>query len=128
MLPARWLWWALGLLTCSFAIFALPARFEGPALLPISPGHAIAALDAVAIVPLLAASLLLYGGLWTARARLRESIHQYPELSLAIGFTGGLGLGLLTASVYSGFFGWWAVGAALLTAAVVVTAVWAAQR
>lgn len=128
MLPARWLWWALGLLACSFAIFALPARFEGPVLVPISPGHAIAVLDAVAIVPLLAASVLLYGGVWTARARLGEAVRRHPGPSLAVGFGGGLGLGLLTASVYSGFFGWWAVGAALLTVATLTTAVCAAMR
>lgn len=128
MLPARWLLWALGLLACSFAIFALPARIEGPALVPISPGHAIAALDAVAIVPLLAASVLLYGGVWTARARLLDSVRRHPRRSLGVGFTGGLGLGLLVASVYSGFFGWWAVGAVLLTIAVVTTAVCAARR
>lgn len=128
MLPARWLWWALGLLACSFAIFALPAHLEGPALLPISPGHAVAVLDAVAIIPLLAASVLLYGGLWTSRAHLLDSVRHHPERSLAIGFAGGLGLGLLMASVYSSFFGWWAVGAALLTAVLLAAAVSAARR
>jgi hypothetical protein len=50
---AWWLQWALGLLGLSLVIFALPSHVEGPVLVRISPGHAIAALDAVAIVPLL---------------------------------------------------------------------------
>ncbi len=123
MHPARWLWWALGLLGSSFAIFALPASLEGPELVSISPGHAIAVLDAVAIAPLLAASALLLGGVWAARASLRESVGSHPGPSLGLAFVGGLGLGLLLASVYSGFFGWWAIGAGLLTAVVIVVAI-----
>jgi hypothetical protein len=125
---ARWLWWTLGLLVLSFALFALPADFEGPVLVPISSGHAIAVLDAAAIVPLVIASALLYAGVWRSRARLRESARSRPGVAVWLAFTGGLGLGLLLASVYSGFFGWWAIGAALLTAAMVTAAASAAMR
>ena len=69
----RWLSWGLGLLLVAFALFAVPSQVEGPVLLRISSGHAIAVLDAVAIIPLLVASALLYGGVWGARARLLES-------------------------------------------------------
>lgn len=125
---ARWLWWTLGLLAVSFALFALPADLEGPVLVPISSGHAIAVLDAAAIVPLVIASALLYGGVWRSRARLRESAGRRPGVAVWLAFTGGLGLGLLLASVYSGFFGWWAVGAALFTAAIVTVAIHAGRR
>ena len=125
---ARWLWWTLGLLAVSFALFALPADLEGPVLVPISAGHAIAVLDAAAIVPLVIASALLYGGVWRSRERLRESARSRPGVAVWLAFTGGLALGLLLASVYSGFFGWWAIGAALLTAAMVTTAACAAMR
>ena len=125
---ARWLWWALGLLVVSLFLFALPADLEGPALVHISPGHAIAVLDAVAIAPLFVASALIYGGVWRARASLSDSIRNRPGVSVGIVFAGGLGLGLLVASVYSGFFGWWAIGAALLTVAAVTTAIHAAAR
>lgn len=125
---ARWLRWTLGLLALSFALFALPAGLEGPVLIPISPGHAIAVLDAVAIVPLVIATALLYGGVWSSRARLRESARGRPGLAVWLAFVGGLGLGLLLASVYSGFFGWWAIGAALFTAAVVIVAIHAGRR
>jgi hypothetical protein len=119
---ARWLRWALGLLGLSFAIFALPSHLEGPVLVPISPGHAIAVVDAVAIVPLLLASGLLLGGLWRARARLLDAVRDRPSSSLGVVFGGGFGLALLLASVFSGFSAWWAVGALLFTASVLVAA------
>jgi len=115
----RWLSWALGLLGLAFVLFALPSQVEGPVLLRISPGHAIAVLDAVAIVPLLVASALLFGGVWAARARLRVFAERHPGRTFGASFIGGLGLGLLLASVYSGFSGWWVVGAILFTAVVV---------
>ena len=124
---SRWLRWTLGILALSFALFALPARLEGPVLVPISPGHAIAVLDAAATVPLVIASALLYGGLWSARARLRESACRRPWFGVALAFFGGVGLGLLLASVYSGFFGWWAIGAALFAAVVIIVAIHAGR-
>ncbi len=125
---ARWLRWTLGLLALSFALFSLPAGLEGPELVPISRGHAIALLDAVAIVPLAIATVLLYGGVWHSRARLRESARGRPGLAVWLAFVGGLGLGLLVASVYSGFFGWWAIGAVLFTAAALTVAIHAGRR
>jgi hypothetical protein len=88
-------------------------------LVRISSDHAIAVLDAIAIVPLLIASALLYSGVWHARSRLRELARRHPGRALGLGFAGGIGLGLLLASVFSGFMEWWAVGAVLLAAAIV---------
>jgi hypothetical protein len=124
----RWFFLALGLLVVSFALFALPSQIEGPVLLRISPGHAIAVLDAVAIVPLLIASALLYGGIWGARSRLLELTRRHPGRAVAVGFAGGLGLGLLFASVFSTFAGWWAVGAVLFSAVVVAVSLRAARK
>ena len=40
-------------------MLAAPASIEGPVILPISPGHALSVLDAVAVLPLLAGSFSL---------------------------------------------------------------------
>src|SRR5262245_112731 len=114
-----WLRWALALLVASLTLFALPSGIEGPVLVRISSDHAIAVLDAVAIVPLLVASALLYGGVWRGRNRLRDLAGRHPGSALAFGVAGGFGLGLLLASVFSGFTEWWALGAVILTAVVV---------
>jgi hypothetical protein len=52
---ARWLQSALGLLAISLLLFAVPTQFEGMVPWHVSPGHAIAVVDGVAIVPLVAA-------------------------------------------------------------------------
>ena len=39
-------------------MLAAPTAVEGPVLLPISPGHALSVLDAIALLPLLAGSSL----------------------------------------------------------------------
>jgi hypothetical protein len=66
--------------------------------------------------------------MWAARARLRELIQRHPGLSFGASLAGGLGLGLLFASVFAGFSGWWAVGAVLFTAVVVAGGLLAARR
>ena len=92
---------------------------EGPVLLPVSPGHALSVLDAVAVLPLLAGSLLLYHGLWVRRARLRLVASASLGTAAAVIFVGGFGLGLLIASAFSAFFWWWAVGAVLFATALI---------
>jgi hypothetical protein len=118
----RWLLWAVGLLGVSFVLFALPSEVEGPVLLPISADHAIATVDAIAIVPLVIASGLLYGGLWRGRRRLMDAVRARPGAGLVGSFAGGLGLGLLIASVFSGISAWWVVGAVLFTVTLVTIA------
>jgi hypothetical protein len=51
-------------------LFVVPAGLEGPVLVPISPGHGLSLVDVVALVPLLAGTGLLLGGLWQHRQRL----------------------------------------------------------
>jgi hypothetical protein len=110
---ARWVQSALGLLAVSLALFAVPTQFEGPVLWDVSPGHAIAVLDGVAIVPLMAANWLLLHGLWRGRGALGNLLRRHPGRGSATIFAGGAGLGLLLASAFSAFFWWWAIGAAL---------------
>ena len=56
-------WWPAGpavAIIAGIAILALPADLEGPALLPISPGHALSLVDVAGVVPLAAGSTWLH--------------------------------------------------------------------
>jgi hypothetical protein len=118
----RWLQGCGILFALAFVLFAVPARFEGPVLVPLSPGHGLALIDVVALVPLLGGLALLAGGLWRRRERLDAAFGRRPWAARAGAFGVGLGLGLLIASVFV-FFWWWAIGAGLLTAMLVTAAV-----
>jgi hypothetical protein len=111
-----WLLGGLGLVAVAIALFAAPTRFEGPILVPISPGHALSVLDSIALVPLIVGAALLCGGLWQRRWRLIEALHRSPGIGSAGIFVAGLGLGLLLASAFSSFFWWWVIGAGLFLA------------
>ncbi len=54
------------------------AGFEGPVLVPISPGQGLALIDVVALVPLLGGLALLVGGLWQRRERLDAALTRRP--------------------------------------------------
>jgi hypothetical protein len=117
--------WLLGcgiLFALAMVLFVVPAGLEGPVLVPISPGHGLSLVDVVALVPLLAGTGLLAGGLWQRRQELDAALTRWPWLAIAGALVAGLGLGLLVASVFA-FFWWWAIGAALLSATLLAAAV-----
>ena len=121
--------WLLGcgiLFALALLLFVVPATLEGPVLVPISPGHGLSLVDSVALVPLLAGTALLAGGLWRRRQALDSAFTRRPWLARAGAAVAGLGLGLLLASVFT-FFWWWAIGAALLSATLLSAAVVAAR-
>jgi len=118
----RWLQGCAILFALAFVLFAVPARLEGPLLVPISPGHGLTLIDVVALVPLLGGLALLVGGLWQRRERLDAALTRRPWAARMGAFAVGLGLGLLIASVFV-FFWWWAIGAGLLTAMLLTAAV-----
>ena len=109
------------MMAVGIVLLAAPARVEGPVILPISPGHALSVLDAIAVLPLLAGSVSLYHGLWRHRRRVQLLTSSAPSQAVAIVFVGGFGLGLLIASAFSAFFWWWAVGAVLFASALIGT-------
>ena len=111
-----------GLSAVGLLVLAAPASWEGPVLVDVAPGHAIALLDAAGIVPLVFGSILLFQALWLRRGQLASSVSSRPAVGLAVAFAAGAGLGLLIASAFSGFFWWWAVGAALFAGTVVAAA------
>jgi hypothetical protein len=108
-------------------MLAAPSAIEGPVILPISPGHALSVLDAVAVLPLLAGSFSLYRGLWQRRGSLRAVALSMPGRAGALVLAGGFGLGLLIAAAFSAFFWWWAVGAVLFGAALLAAVVEASK-
>ncbi len=111
----------------ALVLFAVPSRFEGPVLIPISPGHGLSLVDLAAVVPLIAALAALGVSLVRRRAELERTIGQRPWMAATVLFAAGTGLGLLFASVFP-FFWWWAVGAILFTLALVLVALAAHGR
>ncbi len=117
----------LSLPVIALVLFAVPSRFEGPVLVPVSPGHGLSLVDLAAVVPLVAASAFLAVFLVRKRAVLECAIRRRPWMAAAVLFGGGFGLGLLFASVFP-FFWWWAVGATLFTVSLVLVSLAAAGR
>jgi hypothetical protein len=115
------------LVVFTIALLAAPAWVEGPMLVPISPGHALAVLDLVALIPLLVGLTWLYWGIWVRRYRMYDALRASPGKGGLGIFVAGLGLGLLLASAFSTFWWWWAVGATLFLA-MTTAAVLAATR
>ncbi len=113
---------ALGLTVAGVLVLALPDSLEGPRLVEFGPGHGPSALDLVGI------ALLTPGASWLLVMLVRAvpSLEYTPRTLLGLGAAGGLGLGLLLASVFAGFTGWWAIGALALTAVelVLLARVW----
>ena len=104
------------LIVVGVLILFVPAGDEGPVLVPISEGHGLSAVDGVG------AALLALGGTWLEVLVLRRLPYLAlpPRALFGLGLLAGLGIGLLIASVFSGFFWWWAVGAATLGLAVLI--------
>jgi hypothetical protein len=116
-----WLIGGSGSVALGLVLLAAPARWEGPVLVPLSPGHALSVLDSVALVPVLFGMGWLYLGLWQRRERLYASLQRSPQAGALAVFVAGLGLGLLVASGLSAFFWWWAIGGLLFALMLIVT-------
>jgi uncharacterized membrane protein len=112
------------LIVAGMLLLFIPAAGEGRVLLPISKGHGLSAVDAVG------AALLAVGGTWLEVLVVRRLPYLGipPRALFGLGLLAGLGAGLLIASVFSGFFWWWAVGATALGLAVLVLVPLTARR
>jgi hypothetical protein len=119
---------SLALVAVAVALLAAPAEFEGPVLLPISPGHALSVLDCVALIPLLTGLAWLYRGVWLRRHRVYSAMRASPGKGALGVFARGLGVGLLLASAFSTFWWWWAIGATLFLVMTLIAVVVAARR
>ena len=118
---------AAALVILGLLLLAMPSRWEGGVLLPISPGHALSALDVAGVVPLIIGMCWIHIGLWQRRERLWQWLGSQRQIGAVFLVVAGFGLGTLLASVFSQFFWWWAVGAVLFATAHVI-AVWVAAR
>jgi hypothetical protein len=128
---AAWPGGPIAAIALGLAILALPAGVEGPPIVPISPGHALSAVDAFGVVPLTTGALWLHAGLWRRRARLAVWARGHAGAAAGLTFSAGLGLGFLLASAFSAFYWWWAVGAmmfALANGAAVLVAAASAEN
>jgi hypothetical protein len=112
------------LMVVGVLVLFIPTAGEGRVLLPISEGHGLSAVDAVG------ATLLALGGTWLEVLVVRRLPYLAlpPRALFGLGLLAGLGVGLLIASVFSGFFWWWAVGAAALGVALLILVPLTARR
>ncbi|MET7751453.1 hypothetical protein [Micromonospora sp. NPDC005367] len=112
------------LIVAGVLVLFVPAGGEGRVLVPVSEGHGLSAVDGVG------AALLAVGGTWLEVLVVRRLpyLALRPRALFGLGLLAGLGIGLLIASVFSGFFWWWAVGASALGVAVLVLVPLTARR
>lgn len=69
-----WPFGAVGLVVTAIALLATPTRVEGAVLVPISPGHALAVLDSIALIPLLI-GLAVLGGMGASLPDVRFPVY-----------------------------------------------------
>ncbi|MFF4893414.1 hypothetical protein [Micromonospora chersina] len=112
------------LIVAGVLILFVPAGEEGRVLVPVGEGHGLSAVDGVG------AALLALGGTWLEVLVVRRLPYLAlpPRALFGLGLLAGLGMGLLIASVFSGFFWWWAIGATTLGVAVLVLVPLTARR
>ncbi|MEU8393321.1 hypothetical protein [Micromonospora sp. NPDC048842] len=122
--PRRQVGAAALLIVVGVLVLFVPAGDEGRVLVPVSEGHGLSAVDGVG------AALLAVGGTWLEVLVVRRLpyLALTPRALFALGLLAGLGVGLLIASVFSGFFWWWAVGAATLGIALLILVPLTARR
>ena len=112
------------LIVVGVVVLFVPAGDEGRVLVPVSEGHGLSAVDGVG------AALLALGGTWLEVLVVRRLPYLAlpPRALFGLGLLAGLGIGLLIASVFTGFFWWWAIGATALGVALLVLTPLTARR
>lgn len=112
------------LIVAGVLVLFVPAGREGQVLVPVSEGHGLSAVDAIG------AALLAVGGTWLEVLVVRRLPYLAlpPRALFGLGLLAGIGVGLVIASVFSGFFWWWAVGATALGVAGLVLVPLTARR
>jgi hypothetical protein len=99
----------LGLIAAGLALLGLPTAWEGGIVAPINALHGLSLLDAAG------ATLLAVGATWLEIALVARlpRLGFGPRTLFGLGVLGGLGAGLVIASVFLAD-AWWVVGAAAL--------------
>ena len=109
-------------------MFGIPDELEGPLLLRVGRSYMLSVLDSWALLPMMTGSVWLCWGLFKNRSGIIETIRLHPTQSAAGIFIAGLGLGLLLATAFMTFFWWWAIGAVLFWAMILVAVAVAKQK
>ena len=112
------------LIVAGVLILFVPAGIEGSTLVPISDGHGLSAID------LVGAGFLALGATWLEVMVVRRLpyLALRPRAMFGLGLLAGLGVGLIIASVFAGFFWWWAVGASALALTILILVPLIARR
>src|SRR4029450_6059025 len=103
----RWLLACGVMFGLALILFVVPASAEGPVLVRVSAGHGLSLVDVAALVPLLAGTGLLAGGLWRRRQGLDAALSRQPWLAragavvarLRVGRVGAVGVPLFSVGV-----------------------------
>lgn len=103
-----------GLTVAGAILIALPD--SGPRILSFSGEHGPSLVDACGALLLLAGFGVLIAGIIRGRRLVLQHLNASPRLLASCAFIAGLGLGLLTAGVFTDFWWWWLVGALALQA------------
>ena len=113
-----------GLIVVAVLILFVPAGVEGRVVVPISDGHGLSAVDLVGAV------ILALGATWLEVIVVRRLPYLAlpPRALFGLGLLAGLGLGLIVASVFAGFFWWWAVGASAVGVVLLILVPLTARR
>jgi hypothetical protein len=113
-----------GLIVVAVLILFVPAGVEGRVVVPISDGHGLSAVDLVGAV------ILALGATWLEVIVVRRLPYLAlpPRALFGLGLLAGLGLGLIVASMFAGFFWWWAVGASAVGVVLLILVPLTARR
>lgn len=93
-------------------INALPD--SGASIISLGSEHGLSGLDLVGVALLVGGWLVVVADIWRRRARVLDRVGAAERISAAFG--AGVGLGLLSASLFNEWSGWWLLGVALLVA------------
>jgi hypothetical protein len=115
---------SLALIVVGVGVLAIPASSEGRVVLSISEGHGLSAVDAVGVCLLAVSATWLEVLIAIRLPRLALP----PRAMFGLGVLAGIGIGLMIASVSSGFFWWWAIGAVALGIAMLILVFLSARR
>jgi hypothetical protein len=86
----------------------------GESVVSLGSEHGLSFLDLVGVAVLLAGWLVVATEVWRRRARVLDRVAPVERIGAA--FAAGIGLGLLSASLFNEWSWWWVLGTALLVA------------
>jgi hypothetical protein len=101
-----------GAIAAGVVMNALPD--PGESVVSLGSEHGLSVLDLVGVAVLLAGWLVVATEVWRRRARVLHRVAAPERIGAA--FAAGVGLGLLSASLFNEWSWWWVLGAALLVA------------